>query len=126
MWLYRVDRGIKRPAMNLDQKIAELEARPARYTGEAGRRRLATLESAIGICVIDTNLIRTPILDRLVKLLASGRITERKYRSLVRTLCFPAEQEQSSSDQVEAEHQLAVGLAGMEIYRNALAALAKR
>jgi hypothetical protein len=37
-----------------------------------------------------------------------------------------ADQEQSTSDQAEAERQLIVGRAGIETYRNALIVLAKR
>jgi len=83
-------------AMMIDQTLAALEARPPRYAGDAGRRRLATLEAAIGMCMLDGNLIRTPTFDRLVKLLASGRITERKYENLVRAMCFPDRERHAS------------------------------
>jgi hypothetical protein len=72
--------------MNLpiEDQLQVLEARPPRYDIDTEAERMADLRAAHGICELDGTAIWTPSVERLFRLLASGRITTKQYMRLAR------------------------------------------
>jgi hypothetical protein len=70
--------------MTMEEELRRLEARPARYDSAAETERMADLRAAHGMCELDGSAIWTPSVERLFRLLASGRINGGQYTRLAR------------------------------------------
>jgi hypothetical protein len=71
-------------AMTLEEQIRHLESRPPRYGSAMEAVRMADFRAAYGMCELDEAEPWTPAIERLFKLLASGRITDKQYVRLAR------------------------------------------
>jgi hypothetical protein len=78
------DIGRAMKAMTLEEQIRHLESRLPRYDSAMEAVRMADFRAAYGMCELDGAEPWTPAVERLFKLLASGRITDKQYVRLAR------------------------------------------
>jgi len=70
--------------MTLEERLRRLEARPPRYDSAEEAERMEDYRNAYAILELNTNACWTPEIERVFRLLASGRITQRQYMGLAR------------------------------------------
>jgi len=75
----------------IETELRQLEARPARHGLDETARRLTDLRNAYAINMLSGVGTMSPTVERLLNLLASGRIDEKQYLRLARAVAEAGE-----------------------------------